>query len=85
MKPIDNDELKQAVENAIENINKKTAFEKNMQLLSHLGIKSSKSSIAIPSQKGLSFIKTENIIRFEGVDGYTKIYCIDEKPFFKFI
>ena len=81
VKPIDNDELKQAVENAIKNINQKTAFEKNMQLLSNLGNNSSKTSIAIPSQKGLSFIKKEKIIRFEGVDGYTKIYCIDEKPF----
>jgi len=80
VKPIDNDELKQAVINAIKNINQKTAFEKNVQLLSHLGNKSSKSSIAIPSQKGLSFLKVENIIRFEGVDGYTKIFTENNKP-----
>ncbi len=72
LKPIDNDELKSAIENAIKNINQKTAFEKNMQLLERLSGKTN-TSIAIPSQKGLSFIKTENIIRFEGIDGYTKI------------
>jgi len=81
LKPIDNDELKLAVNNAVKNINQKTAFEKNLQLLSHLGGKSNKSSIAIPSQKGLSFIKIEKIIRFEGVDGYTRIYTTDGKPF----
>lgn len=80
VKPIDNDELKQAINSAIKNIQQKTAFEKNMQLLANLGSKSTKSSIAIPSQKGLSFIKTEHIIRFEGVDGYTRIYCVDAKP-----
>ncbi len=81
VKPIDNDELKLAVNNAIKNINQKTAFEKNLQLLSHLGSKSTKVKIAVPSQKGLTFIKTDTIIRFEGVDGYTNIYCVDEKPF----
>ena len=81
VKPIDNDELKLAITNAINNIKQKTAFEKNLQLLSLLGNKNNKSSIAVPSQKGLNFIKTENIIRFEGVDGYTRIYCLNEKPF----
>lgn len=80
VKPVDNDELKLAVKNALNNINQKTAFEKNLQLLSHLGNKSSKSKIGIPSQKGLTFIKTETIVRFEGVDGYTRIYSVDEKP-----
>jgi len=81
VKPIDNDELKHAVRNAIKSINKKSALEKNIQLLMNLGDKNLQSSIAVPSQKGLSFIKIEKIIRFEGVEGYTRIYCIDEKPF----
>ncbi len=80
VKPIDNDELKEAVNNALKNINQKTAFEKNVQLLERLGGDSSQTSIAIPSQRGLSFIKTENIIRFEGIDGYTKIFIKDELP-----
>lgn len=80
IKPIDNDELKDAINKAIKNINRKTAFEKNLQLLERLGSNSSQTSIAIPSQKGLSFIKVKNIIRFEGVDGYTKIYIKEEVP-----
>lgn len=80
VKPIDNDELKQAINAAIKNINQKTAFEKNIELLNSLGHKSL-NNIAIPSQNGMIFIKTKNIIHFEGVDGYTKIYCVGEKPF----
>jgi len=58
VKPIDNEELKLAVSNAIKNIQQKTAFEKNLQLLTLLGNKNSKATMAVPSQKGLSFIKT---------------------------
>lgn len=72
VKPIDNDELKNAVTNALKNIDQKSALEKNKQLLESL-ISNGNSTIVIPTQKGLSFIKTEDIIRFEGVDGYTKI------------
>ncbi len=79
VKPIDNDELKAAITNAINNINQKTAFEKNVQLLEQLGANKTQTSIAIPSQKGLSFIKIKDIIRFEGVDGYTKIIIKDKK------
>jgi len=80
VKPIDNEELKHAVKIAIKNINQKTAFEKNLQLLERLGSSSNQTSIAIPSQKGLSFIKIDTIIRFEGVDGYTKLFINNESP-----
>jgi len=80
VKPIDNDELKLAVNNAIKNIRQKTALEKNTQLLENLGVNTSKTSLAIPTAKGLIFVKTANIIRFEGVDGYTQIICTDKKP-----
>jgi len=79
VKPIDNEELIHAINNAIQNINQKTALEKNVQLLANLGHKNT-TSIAIPSQKGLQFIKSEKIIRLEGIDGYTKIYSTDNKP-----
>ncbi|UMB55440.1 response regulator [Lutibacter sp. A64] len=72
VKPIDNDELKNAINNAIKNIEQKTALEKNRQLLENL-ISNGNSTIVIPTQKGLSFIKISDIIRFEGIDGYTKI------------
>ena len=72
VKPIDNDELKLAIENALKNINQKSPLEKNIQLLENL-ISNGNSTIVIPTQKGLSFIKISDIIRFEGIDGYTKI------------
>ncbi len=72
VKPIDNDELVLAIKNALKNINHKSALEKNRLLLENL-ITNGNSNIVIPTQKGLSLIKTNDIIRFEGVDGYTKI------------
>ncbi len=80
VKPIDNDELKAAVQNAIKNISKKTAFQNNQNLLERLGVNTKKTSIAIPINKGLTFIKTKDIIRFEGVEGYTKIICSKKEP-----
>lgn len=72
VKPIDNDELINAINNAIKNIHQKTAFEKNSLLLENLTA-SNKSTIVVPTQKGLVFFKTSEIVRFEGIDGYTKI------------
>jgi len=72
VKPIDNDELKAAIENALKNINQKSALEKNQLLLQNL-VNNGNSTIVIPTQKGLSLIKISDIIRFEGIDGYTKI------------
>lgn len=79
VKPIDNDELKAAIDNALKNINQKSPLEKNRQLLENL-VSNGNSTIVIPTQKGLSFIKIENIIRFEGIDGYTQIILVDSKP-----
>ena len=80
VKPIDNDELKQAINNALNNIKQKTALANNQNLLGQLGANSSRTSISIPTTQGLLFIQTATILRFEGVDGYTKIICNDRKP-----
>ncbi|WP_456462504.1 LytR/AlgR family response regulator transcription factor [Lutibacter sp.] len=72
IKPIDNDELQLAIGNALKNINQKSALEKNRLLLQNL-VNNGNSTIVIPTQKGLSLIKIADIIRFEGIDGYTKI------------
>ncbi len=75
MKPIDNEELVSAVENAKKNILLKTALQKNQTLIENLKAQqTSDSKIIIPSQKGLDFVKINEIIRCEGSDGYTKIY-----------
>ncbi len=74
VKPIDDSELKSAVENALKNRKLKTALEKNKTLIENLkNQQSTDSKIIIPSQKGLDFVKISDIIRCEGDAGYTKI------------
>jgi two-component system LytT family response regulator len=81
VKPIDNKELVEAVNNAQRNINDKNALEKNKLLIENLGIqKFQKKKIVIPSTEGLEFVKVKSISHLEGVDGYTKIHFIQNKP-----
>ncbi len=80
VKPIDIDELKDSIEKAQENIKKKIAHKNNKALLDLLTQKN--NIISIPTQTGYAFVKLDNIIRLEGVDGYTKIVCNNDKEFF---
>ena len=81
VKPIDNEDLVEAVDNATRNIADKNALEKNKILIENLGIqKFQKKKIVIPSTEGLEFVKVKTITHCEGVDGYTKIHFIDGKP-----
>ena len=80
VKPVDNQELIVAVNKAILNIEEKTALEKNKLLIENLGVQTfQKKKIVIPTQNGLEFVKIEEIIHCEGVDGYTKIYFEHQK------
>jgi len=79
LKPIDNDELKHAVQNALKNINNKTTLAQNQNLLYKLGSNQSKTRLAVPTNEGLLFIEIVTIIRFEGVEGYTKIVLENQK------
>jgi two-component system LytT family response regulator len=75
MKPIINEDLKTALDNAKRNINQKTALQKNQQLIANMKMpQSGKKKIAIPSAKGLDFIEIQEIIRCEGVNGYTVLH-----------
>jgi len=78
VKPIDINELTIAIENAQVNIEQRTSSEKNRQLLELVSKES--NTIVIPTQNGLSFFKPEDIIRLEGIDGYTNIILLNEKP-----
>ncbi|WP_046755292.1 LytR/AlgR family response regulator transcription factor [Kordia jejudonensis] len=81
VKPIDSQDLIQAVAIATENIADKTALAKNTQLIENLGIQSfQQKKVVIPSQDGLEFVKVEDIIHCQGIDGYTKIYFQQQKP-----
>ena len=81
VKPIDNDDLVKTVNKAIQNIEDKTALEKNKLLIENLDVKTlQKKKIAIPCQDGLEYVKLSNIIHFEGDSGYTNIHFINRKP-----
>ena len=81
VKPIDSQDLIQAVSIATQNIADKTALQKNTQLIENLGIQSfQQKKIVIPSQDGLEFVKISSIIHCQGTGGYTKIYFQNDKP-----
>lgn len=80
LKPVDNQALVESVKKATKNIEEKTALEKNKLLVENLTVKVFKDKkIVVPSQNGLEFLKIENIIHFEGDNGYTKIHVLDKK------
>jgi two-component system LytT family response regulator len=81
VKPVDNNDLVETVNKAIKNIEGKSALEKNKQLIENLGVQSFQNKkIVIPSQEGLEFVEIADIIHCEGVEGYTKIHFIHQKP-----
>jgi len=80
LKPIDNKDLIEAVNKALEIINLKKENENNLKLVDFLSdtILQSKKLI-IPTVNGISFIEQENILSLQGSKGYTKIHLINAK------
>ena len=75
LKPIDNDELNKAINNAIKSIDQKNKLNKNNALLELLIEKSAVANkLIVPTNKGLSFITFNEVLHIEGYDGYTKIH-----------
>lgn len=80
VKPVDNQDLIKTVHKAIQNIDDKTALEKNRLLIDNLGVrKFQNKKIVIPSQEGLEFVKISDIICCEGTNGYTTIHFSNRK------
>ncbi|MFQ3182258.1 MAG: two-component system LytT family response regulator [Polaribacter sp.] len=80
VKPVDNLDLVEAVGKAIQNIEDKSALEKNKLLIENLDVKTfQKKKIVIPSQEGLEFVKISDIICCEGTSGYTTIHFVNRK------
>lgn len=79
LKPIDIDELKSAVARVEERINAevKVSMKDMASLLNNTFNKSKK--ISIPSQEGLLFIETSDIIRLEAESNYTHVYLQDRR------
>lgn len=82
VKPVDNKDLIIAVKKAINNIEDKTALEKNRLLINNLNVKTFLDrKIVIPSNEGLEFVKISEIVYFEGENGYTRIHFKNRKSF----
>jgi len=79
VKPIDEEDLQIAIHNALQNLEKKSSLEKARKLLENIK-NDTKNTLVVPTQKGFSFLKIDKIIRFEGVDGYTRIHTDEGKP-----
>ncbi|MCT4699435.1 LytR/AlgR family response regulator transcription factor [Tenacibaculum haliotis] len=78
LKPIDNDELKTTIQNAIKGVNQKKALHKNETLLNRLiNTTSNANKLIIPTNKGLLFVPYNEILHIEGYEGYTKIHTIN--------
>ncbi|NPA42862.1 MAG: response regulator transcription factor [Chlorobi bacterium] len=75
VKPIDPEELDRAIRHARKNIDLRVARRNNKVLLDLLSQKTNR--IPIPTQDGYIFVDVESIVRLEGTDGYTRIYCCD--------
>lgn len=81
VKPIDNADLVETVNKAIQNIEDKTALEKNKLLIENLGVQTFQNKkIVIPCLEGLEFVKISDIINCEGTNGYTNIHFQTRKP-----
>ena len=75
VKPIVNEELETAVNNAMRNIERNTTHQQNDFLLNNLRVgESENKKLVIPVDDGLIFSEYNDIVRFEGETGYTRIH-----------
>jgi two-component system LytT family response regulator len=80
VKPVANEDLVITVSKAENNIQDKTALEKNKLLLENLSVRTfQQKKVVVPTQDGLEFIQISEIIHCEGTDGYTRIHFTDRK------
>ncbi len=75
LKPVANDDLKIAVNKAIDVIQKSNEYLQNEKLVKLLTQNISESNkIMIPTSKGISFIPQDRLYHLEGYEGYTKLH-----------
>jgi two-component system LytT family response regulator len=75
LKPIDNDELKIAINKALETIESQNSVEQNARLLKLISTTvKDNNKLIVPTAKGLSFIPQDEVLHIEGYEGYTKIH-----------
>ncbi len=75
LKPVDDEQLIDAVSKAITAIEQSHQFESNTKLIEILTDSiSNKNKIIVPTAKGLSFIPQDEVPHLEGYEGYTKFH-----------
>lgn len=78
LKPIDDSELKLAVQKAISAIESQDKMELNSKLLKLISATvTDNNKLIVPTVKGLSFIPQDEVLHIEGYEGYTKIHLDD--------
>ena len=80
LKPIDEEDLRTAIEKCKKNLHQKKENEKYEVLFNNLGHKNAmEKTIILSSVEGLSVIKTNDIIRCEASRRYTKFYLLNKE------
>lgn len=75
LKPVDDEDLKEAVTKAIAAIEQAQQLESHTKLIEILTESiSKKNKIIVPTAKGLSFIPQDDVHHLEGYEGYTKFH-----------
>lgn len=82
LKPIETEDLIDAVGKAEKRVSEKIDQLRNKQFLENiLNPGSVRNRIGIPTESGLEFIATEEIVRCEGFQKYTKVHVLGSKHF----
>ena len=80
LKPIQNEELIEVVQKAEKRINERLDQQRYREFLENmLNPGNVQNRIGIPTESGLEFIPTEDILRCEGLQKYTKVFY-DRQP-----
>lgn len=77
VKPVETDALVKAVNNGIKRIVSKSGVNNTQELLDNFTRSPQNKRIALPTNDGLEFMATKDVIRCEGYQKYTKIYLAD--------
>jgi two-component system LytT family response regulator len=78
LKPIDAEDLKKAVSNAVEKIKSKVKNQQLEVLLHNLNVQNKDKKIALPSSKGMEFIRIKDIVYCKADNNYTTFFLADK-------
>ena len=79
LKPIDVNDLKEAVKKAIEKIQRKTGVENISNLLQNIKQPEANQRIAFPGREGFEFIEVNKIMYAQAEGSYTHVYLNDKR------